>query len=75
MTTSHVACAGQLGLPVIACEGGSDSYSAPNKGCTTVQHDSGMHDLYTSDYDAHVGAGMTGPFSQYTHVGACWRLK
>lgn len=75
MTTSHVACAGRLGLPVIAYEGGSDSYSAPNKGCTTLQHDSGMHDLYTSYYDAHAGAGMTGPFSQYTHVGDCWGLK
>ena len=75
MTTSHVACAGQLGLPVIAYEGGSDSYAAPNKGCTTLQHDSGMHDLYTSYYDAHAAAGMTGPFNQYTHVGDCWGLK
>jgi len=39
MTTSHVACAGQLGLPVIACEGGSDSYAAPNKGCTDEQRE------------------------------------
>jgi hypothetical protein len=75
MTTAHVSCAGQLHLPVIAYEGGSDSYAAPNNGCTTLQHDSNMHDLYMSYYDAHVAAGATGPFNQYTHVGECWGLK
>ena len=75
MTTAHVSCAGQLNLPVIAYEGGSDSYAAPNNGCTTLQHDSGMHDLYTSYYDAQAAAKMTGPFNQYTHVGECWGLK
>lgn len=75
MTTAHVACAGQLGLPVIAYEGGSDSYAAPNNGCTTLQRDNGMHDLYTAYFDAQVAAGMTGPFNQYTHVGDCWGLK
>jgi len=29
-----------------------------------------MHDLYQAYYDAHVAAGMNGPFNQYTHVGA-----
>lgn len=75
MTTAHVSCVQQLGLPVIGYEGGSDSYSAPNNGCTTLQHDSGMHDLYGSYYNAQVAAGMTGPFNQYTHVGDCWGLK
>jgi len=74
-TTAHVKCAGQLDLPVIAYEGGSDSYSAPNNGCTTLQHDPGMYALYQTYYDAHVAAGMTGPFGHYTHVGACWGLK
>jgi hypothetical protein len=75
MTAAHVSCAGQLGLPVVAYEGGSDSYAAPNNGCTTLQRDSGMHDLYVAYYDAQVAAGMTGPFNQYTHVGDCWGLK
>jgi hypothetical protein len=74
-TTAHVKCAGQLNLPVIAYEGGSDSYAAPNNGCTTLQHDPGMHDLYQAYYDAHVAAGMNGSFNQYTHVGTCWGLK
>jgi hypothetical protein len=74
-TTKHVACAAQLNLPVIAYEGGADSYSAPNNGCTTLQHDSGMRDLYRSYFDTQVAAGMTGPLNQYTHVGACWGLK
>jgi len=75
MTTAHVTCAAKLNLPVIAYKGGSDSYAAPSNGCTTLQHDAGMHDLYTAYYDAQSAAGMTGPFNQYTHVGDCWGLK
>jgi hypothetical protein len=75
MTTTHIACAAKLNLPLISYEGGSDSYAAPSNGCTTLQHDSGMRDLYKTYYDAHFAAGMTGPFNQYTHVGACWGLK
>lgn len=73
-TQSHVACASQLNLPLISYEGGSDSYSAGD-GCTTLQHDAGMYDLYTQYYEAQAEAGMTGPFVQYTHVGSCWGLK
>jgi hypothetical protein len=58
---------------VIAYEGGSDF--AAGSGCTTLEHDPGMYDLYQQFYDAHVAAGMKGPFNQYTHVGACWGLK
>jgi hypothetical protein len=68
-------CADAIGVPLISYEGGSDSYSAPNNGCTTLQHDSGMHELYMSYLDGLSGAGMTGPFMQYTHSGACWGLK
>jgi hypothetical protein len=34
-----------------------------------------MHDLYTSYLTGISGAGLTGPFMQYTHTGACWGLK
>jgi hypothetical protein len=74
MTKAHVTCAAKANLPVIAYEGGSDSFAAGN-GCTTLQHDPGMYDLYKQYFDAHAGAGMKGPFNQYTHVGACWGLK
>ena len=73
-TRDHVTCAAKAGLPLISYEGGSDSYSAGN-GCTTLQHDPGMHDLYMSYLDGLSGAGMTGPFMQYTHTGTCWGLK
>jgi len=73
-TTDSKGCASGGGLPLISYEGGSDSYAA-GSGCTTLQHDAGMHDLYTSYLDGISGAGMTGPFMQYTHTGACWGLK
>jgi hypothetical protein len=73
-TSSSKTCATSGGVPLISYEGGSDSFSA-GSGCTTLQHDSGMHDLYTSYLDAISGAGMTGPFMQYTHTGSCWGLK
>jgi hypothetical protein len=74
-TQSSVTCAAGGGLPLISYEGGSDSFSAPNNGCTTLQHDAGMHDLYTQYLDGISGAKLTGPFMQYTHTGACWGLK
>jgi len=73
-TSSSKTCATSAGVPLISYEGGSDSFSA-GSGCTTLQHDSGMHDLYTSYLGAISGAGMTGPFMQYTHTGSCWGLK
>jgi len=73
--TPNATCAAQLGLPLIAYEGGADSYAASGNGCTTLQHDAGMHDLYKAYYDAQSAAGMKGPFNQYTHVGRCWGLK
>jgi hypothetical protein len=72
---SSYGCGMGGGLPLISYEGGSDSFSAPNNGCTTIQHDAGMHDLYTSYLDGISGAKLAGPFMQYTHTGACWGLK
>ncbi|HEX4334603.1 MAG TPA: hypothetical protein VH062_01745 [Polyangiaceae bacterium] len=72
-TTDSNKCASGKMLPLVSYEGGSDSFSASN--CTTVQHDPGMHDLYTSYLDGISGAGLKGPFMQYTHTGACWGLK
>lgn len=74
-TTDSKGCASGGGLPLVSYEGGSDSFAASGNGCTTLQHDSGMHDLYTSYFDAISGAGLTGPFMQYTHTGSCWGLK
>ena len=73
-TRDDITCASAKGLPVVSYEGGSDSFAAGN-GCTTLQHDPGMHDLYTRYLDAHAAAGLKGPFMQYTHAGACWGLK
>jgi hypothetical protein len=72
-TTDSNKCAAGGNLPLISYEGGSDSFSAPN--CTAVQHDAGMHDLYVSYLGGISGAGLKGPFMQYTHTGACWGLK
>jgi hypothetical protein len=74
-TQASRACASGGGLPIISYEGGSDSQSAPNNGCSTLQQDPGMHDLYTQYLDGISGAELTGPFMQYTHTGACWGLK
>ena len=41
----------------------------------SIQHDAAMHDLYTSYLTGISGAGLTGPFMQYTHTGSCWGLK
>jgi hypothetical protein len=72
-TQSDLTCATQIGVPLVSYEGGADSYSASN--CQTVQVDPGMHDVYTAYLDAISGAGLSGPFMQYTHSGSCWGLK
>jgi len=74
-TQSSYTCASGGGLPLISYEGGSDSFAASGNGCTTLQHDPGMHDLYTRYLDGISGAKLTGPFMQYTHTGSCWGLK
>lgn len=68
---SDLGCA--IGVPVVSYEGGADASAASS--CQTVQVDPAMHDIYTSYLDAISGAGMTGPFMQYTHTGSCWGLK
>ncbi|HVW24396.1 MAG TPA: hypothetical protein VHC69_03460 [Polyangiaceae bacterium] len=73
-TSDSKKCASAGELPLVSYEGGSDSYAA-GSGCTTIQHDAAMHDLYTSYLTGISGAGLTGPFMQYTHTGACWGLK
>lgn len=70
---SNQTCAAMASLPLISYEGGSDSYSASD--CQAVQVDPGMHDVYTSYLDTLAGSGLTGPFMQYTHTGACWGMK
>ena len=73
-TTDSGKCAAGGKLPLISYEGGSDSFAA-GSGCTTIQHDGAMHDIYMSYLTGISGAGLTGPFMQYTHTGACWGLK
>jgi hypothetical protein len=72
---SSYTCGMTAGLPLISYEGGADSFSAPNNGCTTIQHDAGMHDLYMQYLTGLRGANLSGPFMQYTHAGSCWGLK
>jgi hypothetical protein len=74
-TTEAGKCATAGSVPLISYEGGSDSFSAPSNGCTTLQHDAAMHDLYMTYLTGLSGAGMKGPFMQYTHTGSCWGLK
>jgi len=74
-TQASFTCGAGGGLPLISYEGGSDSSSAANNGCTTLQQDPGMHDLYTQYLDGISGAQLTGPFMQYTHTGSCWGLR
>jgi hypothetical protein len=73
--TSHLACVASLSLPVIGYEGGADSYAAGGSGCIELQHDPAMVSIYVQYLDTLSEAGLTGPFNQYTHVGACWGLK
>jgi hypothetical protein len=71
---AHTMCVASLGLPLISYEGGSDSFSASGNGCQTLQHDPGMHDLYSMYLDGMSGAKLGGPLMQYTHSGTCWGL-
>jgi hypothetical protein len=74
-TSSHVDCVKGTGLPIISYEGGQDSYAAGGSGCDSLQSDPQMHDIYGTFLDGISGAGMKGPFMQYTHTGSCWGLK
>jgi hypothetical protein len=73
--TDSDTCAKSAGWPLISYEGGEDSYAASGNGCTQLQHDAGMHDVYMNYLDAMAGAKLVGPFMQYTHSGQCWGLK
>lgn len=73
--TASLTCARSAGLPLISYEGGQDSFAAPNNGCDSIQSDPAMHDVYLAYLDALAGAGLEGPFMQYTHTGSCWGLK
>ena len=68
-------CASAAGLPLIAYEGGQDSSGAGTSSCTQLQHNAGLHDLYTKFLDTMQTAKLSGPFMQYTHSGQCWGLK
>jgi hypothetical protein len=74
-TQYSFTCASGGALALISYEGGSDSSASPGNGCTTLQHDQGMHDLYETYLTGISGAKLTGPFMQYTHTGSCWGLK
>lgn len=67
-------CARSMGVPLISYEGGSDSF-ALGADCVKLQHDPAMRGLYRDYLEAMTGAGLRGPFMQYTHSGACWGLK
>jgi hypothetical protein len=71
----NAKCAQGAGLPLIAYEGGQDSYSLGESGCAELQGDSGMRETYKKFLDAMSGAGLKGPFTHYTHSGNCWGLK
>lgn len=70
--SNTVTCAQRAQLPVISYEGGTDSFAGD---CEGIQRDAGMRALYREYLDTVFDAGMTGPFVQYTHSGACWGLK
>jgi hypothetical protein len=72
---NHISCLKGTGIPLIAYEGGQDSFRATANGCTVLATDPGMKDLYVTFLNAISTAGMLGPFAQYTHVGQCWGLK
>jgi hypothetical protein len=72
---NYSQCTKAAGVPLIAYEGGQDSYSLGEQGCAQLQKQAGMHDVYTQFLDAISSANMTGPFMQYTHSGNCWGLK
>lgn len=73
-TEAHVKCARRIGVPLIAYEGGSDSFSLRD-GCARLQQEQAMRQLYMEYLQALTTAGLSGPFMQYTHSGGCWGLK
>jgi hypothetical protein len=73
---SNKACATSAGLPLIAYEGGSDSFGNDNgMACRSLQRDAGMQEVYTMFLDTMNSAKLLGPFVHYTHSGDCWGLK
>jgi len=73
---ANETCATAARLPLIAYEGGSDSFTSPDRSvCTRLQRDPGMQQVYTHLLDAMTAAQLLGPFVLYTHSGDCWGLK
>lgn len=70
-----VACAKKADLPLIAYEGGQDSYAAGERECATLQRNAAMREVYMAFMDAMAEAKLTGPLTHYTHSGNCWGLK
>jgi hypothetical protein len=68
-------CADSAHLPLIAYEGGQDSFGLGVEACQQLQRNPGMRALYSALPDAMAAAGLRGPFMHYTHSGACWGLK
>lgn len=69
------SCAKSAGLPLIAYEGGQDSFALGQPACEKLQRDPGMRALYATLPDTLAAAGLRGPFVHYTHSGVCWGLK
>jgi hypothetical protein len=68
-------CASSASLPLIAYEGGQDSYELGEQGCAKLQRDASMRGVYMKFLDAMQGAKLKGPLMHYTHTGNCWGLK
>ena len=73
--TDAASCAKSAGLPLIAYEGGQDSFALGQPACERLQRDPGMRALYAELPDTLAAAGLRGPFVHYTHSGVCWGLK
>jgi len=69
------SCSDRAGLPLIAYEGGQDSFALGVSGCERLQRDPALRSLYASLPDVFAAAGLKGPFMHYTHTGSCWGLK
>jgi hypothetical protein len=68
-------CASSASLPLIAYEGGQDSYAAGEQACVKLQKDASLRGIYMKFLDAMQGAKLKGPLMHYTHSGNCWGLK
>jgi hypothetical protein len=75
ITDARASCAERARLPLIAYEGGQDSFRFGVEACDQLQRNPGMRALYAAMPDAMAAAGLRGPFMHYTHSGACWGLK